>query len=58
MHKGNTGNFTRQFKNRKKEYRNIKSLKAYSHYIIRNPNSFNKITLKRARFYKNLIERN
>jgi hypothetical protein len=57
MHKpGHRGKFTQQFKNRKKEYRHIKSLKAYSHYILRNPKTFNKITVKRARFYKNLLE--
>lgn len=51
------GAFTKQFKNRKPEYRHIKTLKDWSHFILKNPHLFNKISQKRSLFYKNLIEK-
>ena len=51
------GAFTKQFKNRKPEYHHIKTLKDWSHFILKNPNLFNKISQKRSLFYKNLIEK-
>ena len=51
------GAFTKQFKNRKPEYRHIKSLRDYAHFIKKNPDLFNNITKRRANFYINLIEK-
>ena len=51
------GAFTTTFKNRKTQYRHLKDLHQFSHYIADNPEEFSKLTVKRARFYKNLIER-
>jgi hypothetical protein len=51
------GAFTTTFKNRKSKYRHLKDLHQFSHYIVEHPEDFSKLTVKRARFYKNLIER-
>ena len=51
------GTFTKTFKNRKPKYRHLKDLHQFSHYIVEHPEDFSKLTVKRARFYKNLIER-
>jgi len=51
------GAFTKTFKNRKTKYRHLTDLHQFSHYIVEHPEEFTKLTVKRARFYKNLIER-
>jgi len=51
------GAFTTTFKNRKSKYRHLTDLHQFSHYIVEHPEEFSKLTVKRARFYKNLIER-
>jgi hypothetical protein len=48
------GSFTKTFKNRR--LRHLKTLKEFAHYIVHHPTEFSKLTLKRARFYVNLIE--
>ena len=53
FHKIHWGAFTKQFKNRKNK--RIKNFKEYSNYILKHPNEFNKLTRKRANFYKNFI---
>lgn len=53
FHKIHWGAFTKQFKNRKNK--RLKNFKEFSNYILKHPNEFNKITKKRANFYKNFI---
>ena len=50
------GSLTQQFNEYKKSHPEIKSLEAFAHHILSNPNEFNSRTLKRANFYKNVIE--
>ena len=47
------GSFTKQFENRKQK--NIKDLKEFAEYIIKHKEDFAPKTLKRARFYINVI---
>jgi hypothetical protein len=51
------GAFTTTFKNRRPQHRYLKDLHQFAHYIVQNPEEFSKLTIKRARFYVNLIER-
>ena len=51
------GTFTKTFKNRRPQHRHLKNLHEFSHYILNNPEEFSNLTVKRARFYKNLIEK-
>jgi hypothetical protein len=51
------GTFTKTFKNRRPQHRHLKDLHEFSHYILNNPEEFSNLTVKRARFYKNLIEK-
>ena len=53
FHKIHWGAFTKQFNNRKNK--RLKNFKEFSNYILKHPNEFNKITKKRANFYKNFI---
>ena len=53
FHKIHWGTFRRQFNNRKNK--RLKNFKEFSEYILKNPDKFNKITKKRANFYKNFI---
>ena len=51
------GSFTKQWKNRKPEYKNYDTLEKFADFILANPSKFNKISKQRSHFYKNLIER-
>jgi len=51
------GSFTKQWKNRKPEYKNYDTLEKFADFILANPNKFNKISKQRSHFYKNLIQR-
>lgn len=51
------GAFSATFKNRRPQHRHLKDLHEFSHYILNNPEEFSNLTVKRARFYKNLIEK-
>ena len=53
FHKIHWGAFTKQFNNRKNK--RLKNFKEFSNYILKHPDEFNKITKKRANFYKNFI---
>jgi len=53
FHKIHWGAFTKQFNNRKNK--RLKNFKEFSEYILKHPDEFNKITKKRANFYKNFI---
>lgn len=49
------GSFTKQWKNRKPEYKNYDTLEKFADFILANPSKFNKISKQRSHFYKNLI---
>ena len=49
------GSFTKQWKNRKPEYKKYDTLEKFADFIIENPSKFNKISKQRSHFYKNLI---
>ena len=49
------GSFTKQWKNRKAEYKKYDTLEKFADFIIENPSKFNKISKQRSHFYKNLI---
>jgi predicted metallopeptidase len=49
--------FTTTFKNRRPQHRHLRDLHQFAHFIVENPEEFSKLTVKRARFYVNLIER-
>jgi hypothetical protein len=49
------GTFTKTFKNRKPHLRKLKDLKSFAHYVVNHPEEFAKKTVKRGRFYVNLI---
>ena len=51
------GSFTKQWKNRKPEYKKYDTLEKFANFIIENPSKFNKISKQRSHFYKNLIQR-
>jgi len=51
------GSFTKQWKNRKPEYKKYDTLEKFADFIIENPSKFNKISKQRSHFYKNLIQR-
>lgn len=53
------GSFTKQFKAFKKENpdSDIDDLGDFADFVISNPDKFRKTTLKRANFYKNVIEK-
>jgi len=51
------GSFTKQWKNRKAEYKNYDTLEKFADFILANPSKFNKISKQRSHFYKNLIKR-
>ena len=51
------GTFTKTFKNRKSQHRHLRDLHQFTNYILDHPEEFSKLTVKRARFYKNLIEK-
>jgi hypothetical protein len=53
------GSFTKQFQAFKRQEPNSKidNLDEFADFIISHPNNFKKTTLKRARFYKNVIEK-
>jgi len=55
--KGHEGKFTSQFKSRRPQHRHIQSLSDFAHYILQNPQEFNKISHQRANYYVNLIEK-
>jgi len=50
------GSLTQQFNEYKKTHPEIKSLEEFAHHIVSNPNKFHKRTLKRANFYKNVLQ--
>jgi hypothetical protein len=53
FHKIHWGAFTKQFNNRKNK--KLKNLKEFANYILENKNKFDKLTIKRANFYKHII---
>jgi hypothetical protein len=54
------GTFKNQFKeyNHKHKTSKKKTLKSFSNYIIKHPSKFRSHTVKRARFYNNIIKPN
>jgi hypothetical protein len=53
------GSFTKQFKAYKSQHKDdaIKTLDDFANMILADPSKFQKRTVKRARFYKNIIKK-
>ena len=50
------GTFTREFNRRPQHLHHLKNLGEFADYVLSNPDEFGEKTIKRSRFYKNLIE--
>ena len=50
------GSLTQQFNEYKKSHPEIKSLEEFAHHILSNPKKFHSRTVKRANFYKNVLQ--